>query len=46
MKFRSSLTLFDDVDGGSLYEQALDRFFDGKRDEATIKIMSSWDGGG
>jgi uncharacterized protein (DUF1810 family) len=43
VKFRSSMTLFQAVDRGALYGRALDRFFDGKRDEATIEIMRTWD---
>jgi uncharacterized protein (DUF1810 family) len=42
MKFRSSMTLFDAVDGGSLYRQALDRFFGGEPDQATLDILESW----
>jgi uncharacterized protein (DUF1810 family) len=42
LKFRSSMTLFDQVDHGGLYGRALDRFFAGKRDEATVEIMMSW----
>lgn len=39
MKFRSSMTLFDAIDGGGLYRQAIDRFFDGKPDPATLDIL-------
>jgi uncharacterized protein (DUF1810 family) len=42
LKFRSSMTLFDAVDSGSLYSQALDRFFGGKSDWATLEILESW----
>jgi uncharacterized protein (DUF1810 family) len=42
MKFRSSMTLFAAVDGGSLYRQALDRFFGGEPDQATLDILESW----
>ena len=42
LKFRSSMTLFDAVDHGGLYGRALDRFFAGKPDEATVEIMRSW----
>jgi uncharacterized protein (DUF1810 family) len=45
MKFRSSMTLFDAVDGGNLYRQALDRFFDGKPDQATLDILKKWNAG-
>jgi uncharacterized protein (DUF1810 family) len=43
MKFHSSMTLFDAVDGSSLYGQALDRFFDGMRDKATLDILNRWE---
>jgi uncharacterized protein (DUF1810 family) len=42
MKFRSSMTLFGAVDGGSLYRAALDRFFGGKPDQATLDIVEQW----
>ena len=41
MKFHSSMTLFDAVDGGGLYGQALDRFFAGERDQATLAILTN-----
>jgi uncharacterized protein (DUF1810 family) len=44
IKFRSSMTLFAEVDrDGALYQQALDRFFDGKPDVATLNILKHWD---
>lgn len=42
MKFRSSMTLFDAVGGGDLYGQAIDRFYGGERDKATLVIMERW----
>jgi uncharacterized protein (DUF1810 family) len=42
MKFRSSMTLFDDVDGGSLYSRVLNRFFRCEPDRATLDILKSW----
>ncbi len=42
MKFRSSMTLFDAVDGGSLYRQAIDRFYGGDPDRATLTILKEW----
>jgi len=42
MKFHSSMTLFDAVDGGDLYGKALDRFYGGKRDTATVDILQQW----
>jgi uncharacterized protein (DUF1810 family) len=42
MKFRSSMTLFDAVDGGNLYRQAIDRFYGGDPDPATLAILKEW----
>jgi uncharacterized protein (DUF1810 family) len=42
MKFRSSMTLFDAFDGSSLYRQALDRFYGGESDLATLAILKEW----
>ena len=43
MKFRSSMTLFAEVDrGGGLYHQALERYFDGKPDHQTLTILKQW----
>ena len=40
LKFRSSMTLFAAVAGGAgQFAEALDSFFDGKRDEATIEAL-------
>jgi uncharacterized protein (DUF1810 family) len=40
MKFRSSLTLFAEADGGDLiFEAALDRWFDGRKDEKTLELL-------
>lgn len=39
LKLRSSLTLFGVADGGRLFEAALDRWFDGRRDEATLTLL-------
>lgn len=36
MKLRSSLTLFTQAGGGDLFRDALERFFDGKPDQATL----------
>ena len=44
LKLRSSLTLFELAGGGRLFEAALDRWFDGRRDEATAKLVEG-DGG-
>ncbi|HTM94984.1 MAG TPA: DUF1810 domain-containing protein [Croceibacterium sp.] len=41
LKFHSSMTLFAEVSGGEEpFAQALDSFFDGERDEATIELLS------
>lgn len=41
LKFRSSITLFSEVadDPGSAFRQALDRYFDGQPDEATLALL-------
>lgn len=40
VKFRSSMTLFDAVSPGDIFSQALATFFDGKRDELTLKLLA------
>lgn len=42
MKFRSSMTLFEAVGGGNLYRQAIDRFYGGEPDPATLAILKKW----
>ena len=44
LKFASSMTLFEAAGGGSLYGQALDAFYAGQRDEATLALLGQ--GGG
>ncbi|KKC23804.1 DUF1810 domain-containing protein [Sphingomonas sp. SRS2] len=39
LKLRSSLTLFAAAGGGRLFEAALDRWFDGRHDEATRALL-------
>jgi uncharacterized protein (DUF1810 family) len=40
MKFRSSLSLFAEADGGDpIVEAALDRWFDGRKDEKTLQLL-------
>jgi len=39
MKFRSSLTLFAEAGGDPIVEAALDRWFDGRRDEKTLELL-------
>ena len=41
LKLRSSATLFAAVSPeGSVFQQILDRYFDGQRDELTLRLMS------
>ena len=42
MKLRSSMTLFDLANAGPLYREALERFFDGEVDSATLDIVKRW----
>jgi uncharacterized protein (DUF1810 family) len=39
MKLRSSLTLFDAAGGDPMFAAALDRWFGGRRDEATLHLL-------
>lgn len=39
LKLRSSLTLFDAVSGDPLFRRALDRYFDGQPDPATLSRL-------
>jgi len=41
VKFRSCLTLFEAAGGGPLFTDALDAFYGGARDPATLKILSA-----
>lgn len=40
IKLRSSLTLFGEADTGPTFQTALDRWFSGKKDEATLRLLS------
>ncbi|WP_176592131.1 DUF1810 domain-containing protein [Sphingobium sp. EM0848] len=40
MKLRSSLTLFEAAEPSPLLAQALDRWFDGTRDPATLRMLA------
>ncbi len=42
-KLRSSLTIFNQADGGALFEAALQRWFAGKADPATLAMISAHD---
>lgn len=39
MKLKSSLTLFAEAGGGALFTAALDRWFDGWKDDATLRLL-------
>jgi uncharacterized protein (DUF1810 family) len=39
LKFRSCLTLFDAVSTDTLFSRALDAFYDGERDAATLALL-------
>ena len=43
VKLRSSMTLFAAVSppAGSVFQQVLDKYFDGERDEATVRLMAA-----
>ena len=42
LKFRSSMTLFAQMGGtGSIFHQALDRFFDGLSDRKTLELLAA-----
>ncbi len=42
-KFHSSMTLFDAVSGEPVFDEALARYFSGKRDQATLDILAALD---
>lgn len=39
MKLRSSLTLFGEASGERLFAAAIERWFDGRKDEATLRLL-------
>ena len=39
MKLRSSLTLFDAAGGGPLFAAAINRWFGGEKDDATLRLL-------
>ncbi len=43
MKFKSSMTLFAAVSMQPLFGAALERFYAGARDQATLDILDAWD---
>lgn len=42
-KFRSSMTLFDRADRRGPYGEALDRYYDGEDDSASLRIIHGWE---
>jgi uncharacterized protein (DUF1810 family) len=42
VKFRSSMTLFEQMGGGAVFAEALARFYSGRRDEKTLAILANW----
>lgn len=42
VKFRSSMTLFGAVSVRRIFQTAIERFYEGKPDEATLAIMANW----
>jgi uncharacterized protein (DUF1810 family) len=40
VKLRSSLTLFEAVTGEALFGAALERWFAGSRDDATLRLLA------
>ena len=41
LKFRSSVTLFRLAGGGAVFETALQKYFDGVQDEATVRLVGN-----
>lgn len=41
-KFKSSMTLFDRADGRGPYREALDRYYEGEEDAASVRIIEGW----
>ena len=39
IKLKSSLTLFDEANHEPLFSEAIGRWFEGQRDEATLKLL-------
>ena len=42
MKFNSSMTLFEAISGDPRFAAALDQFYAGRRDRATLDILAKW----
>ena len=41
VKFKSSMTLFDHVAPGDVFDQALQKHFQGARDDSTLRILQA-----
>jgi uncharacterized protein (DUF1810 family) len=41
MKLRSSATLFASVSGGGIFEQLIQKYFEGQHDEKTLQTLNS-----
>jgi uncharacterized protein (DUF1810 family) len=41
LKFRSSLTLFDEIEPAALFSAGLLAFYDGERDERTLALLNA-----
>ena len=39
LKLKSCMTLFLEISGESMFQKVLDKFFDGEKDEATLKLL-------
>jgi len=39
LKLRSCATLFDSVSGEKIFEQVINKYFDGERDEDTLRLL-------
>lgn len=42
VKFRSSMTLFGAVSARAIFQTAIERFYEGDPDDATLAIMANW----
>jgi uncharacterized protein (DUF1810 family) len=44
LKFRSCMTLFGAVSARAIFQTALDAFYEGASDDATLHILRAWAG--
>ena len=42
LKFRSSMTLFDAIGANDIFRSALEQFYQGRPDGATLDVLESW----